>query len=113
MSSPRTWLFIHVRYVPYEDECERLLATLGKDAAPFSGTQGGPPKTGQCFIAIHPGATSGGHFGTRMSDLIAAIRAQEGAHLQGDGRRAKRAEAKRSGVAVNTATLDKIAAIVN
>ena len=87
-------------------------ATLGKDAAPFSGTQGGPPKTGQCFIAIHPGATSGGHFGTRMSDLIAAIRAQEGAHLQGDGRRAKRAEAKRSGIAVNTATLDKIAAIL-
>ena len=32
VSSPRTWLVIHVRYVPYEDECERLLAKLGKDA---------------------------------------------------------------------------------
>jgi len=87
-------------------------ATLGIDAAPFSGTAGGPPKTGQCFIAIDPGATSGGSFSTRMSDLIGAIRSQAGAHLPGDGRRAKRIAAARDGVAVNIATLDKIAAIL-
>ena len=86
-------------------------ATLGIHAAPFSGTAGGPPKTGQCFIAIDPGATSGGSFYTRMSDLIGAIRSQAGAHLPGDGRRAKRIAAARDGVAVNIATLDKIAAI--
>lgn len=87
-------------------------ATLGIHAAPFSGTAGGPPKTGQCFIAIDPGTTSGGGFSTRMADLIAAIRAQEGAHLPGDGRRAKRIAATRDGVAVNIATLDKIASIL-
>ena len=83
-------------------------ATLGIHAAPFSGTAGGPPKTGQCFIAIDPGTTSGGAYSTRMTDLIAAIRTQEGAHLPGDGRRAKRLAARDAGVAVNVATLDKI-----
>jgi len=87
-------------------------ATLGIHAAPFSGTAGGPPKTGQCFIAIDPGTTSGGSFSAIMHDLIAAIRAQEGAHLPGDGRRAKRITATRDGVAVNVATLDRIASIL-
>ena len=87
-------------------------ATLGIHAAPFSGTAGGPPKTGQCFIAIDPGTPSGGDYSTRMIGLIAAIRAQAGAHLPGDGRRAKRIAAARDGVAVNVATLDKISAIL-
>jgi (2R)-3-sulfolactate dehydrogenase (NADP+) len=87
-------------------------ATLGIHAAPFSGTKGGPPKTGQCFIAIDPGTTSGGNYATRMVDLIAAIRNQDGAHLPGDGRRAKRINAARNGVSVNVATLDKIASIL-
>ena len=34
-------------------------ATLGAHAAPFFGTAGGPPKTGQFFIAIDPAAASG------------------------------------------------------
>ncbi len=29
-------------------------ANLGKDASPFSGTTGGPPRTGQFFIAVAP-----------------------------------------------------------
>ena len=87
-------------------------ASLGIHAAPFSGTSGGPPKTGQCFIAIDPGTTSGGSFSTRMGDLIAAIRNQDGARLPGDGRRARRISAARNGVAVNVATLDKIASIL-
>ncbi len=86
-------------------------ATLGIDASPFSGTKGGPPRTGQFFIAIDPAATSGGAFGERIHDLVAAIRAQEGAHLPGDGRRAARARAQAEGVPVNVATLERIAAI--
>lgn len=86
-------------------------ATLGIHASPFSGTKGGPPKTGQFFIAIDPVATSGGDFGARMADLVAAIHDQPGAHLPGDGRGAKRAEAKENGVAVNIETLDRIAAL--
>ncbi|NHX27516.1 Ldh family oxidoreductase, partial [Escherichia coli] len=87
-------------------------ATFGIHASPFSGTVGGPPKTGQFFLAIDPDATSGGEFAVRMADLIAAIRAQEGAHLPGDGRGAKRRRAATEGVAVNVATLRKIEAIL-
>ncbi len=87
-------------------------ATLGKDASPFSGTAGGPPKTGQFFIAIDPGATSGGLFADRITALADAIHAQEGAHLPGDGRASKREKALTDGVAVSTATLAKIEALL-
>lgn len=87
-------------------------ATLGIHASPFSGTVGGPPKTGQFFFAIDPVATAGGDFAARISDLIGAIHGQPSAHLPGDGRNAKRVAAKTNGVAVNVATLAKIAAII-
>ena len=86
-------------------------ATLGKDASPFSGTKGGPPNTGQFFIAIDPEATSGGVFAGQLSALIDAIRAQDGAHLPGDGRAAARARVA-AGIPVNPAILDRIAAIL-
>lgn len=81
---------------------------LGIHASPFSGPVGGPPRTGQFFIAIDPNATPGDVFGARMSDLVQAIRSQEGAHLPGDGRGGKRLKAETAGVAVNSATLAKI-----
>ncbi len=87
-------------------------ATLGIDASPFSGTAGGPPKTGQFFIAIDPQASAGGGFGERIHALTQAIHAQEGARLPGDGRAAKRRAAQENGVAVNTATLAKIEALM-
>ncbi len=85
---------------------------LGIDASPFSGTKGGPPRTGQFFLAIDPAAASGQVFETRIADLVQAICTQEGAHLPGDGRRAKRFTAQRTGVAVSAATLEKIRAII-
>ncbi len=87
-------------------------ATLGINASPFSGTAGGPPRTGQCFIAIDPGVTSGGGFNAIVCELVEAIRFQEGAHLPGDGRRSKRLAARGDGVAVNAATLAKIEALL-
>ena len=81
---------------------------LGIHASPFSGTVGGPPRTGQFFIAIDPQAASGETFGTRVSDLVEAISNQEDAHLPGDGRLGKRINASKNGVAVNIATLKKI-----
>ncbi|MGR3812512.1 MAG: Ldh family oxidoreductase [Cognatishimia activa] len=87
-------------------------ATLGIDASPFSGTAGGPPKTGQFFMAIDPGATSAGAFAQRMEALVGAVKAQDGAHLPGDGRGAARKRAAAEGVAVNVATLEKIEAII-
>jgi len=87
-------------------------ATLGIHASPFAGTKGGPPKTGQFFIAIDPSATSGGDFAARMSDLIAAIAMQDGARLPGNGRGGKRMNARKNGVDVSRVTLTKIYAIL-
>jgi len=88
-------------------------ATLGIQASPFSGTVGGPPKTGQFFIAIDPSATSGGGFVERMQLLVDAIHDQETARLPGDGRSAKRIAAETAGVDVNVAILEKIRTILN
>ncbi len=87
-------------------------ATLGIHASPFSGTAGGPPKTGQFFIAIDASATADDAFSSRIVDLVEAIRSQNGAHLPGDGRQAKRLVAKNDGVAVSVATLEKIEALL-
>ena len=88
-------------------------ATLGIHASPFSGKVGGPPRTGQFFIAIDPGTTANDAFAAGVAGLVEAIRSQEGAHLPGDGRRAKRLASQRDGVAVNTATLARIEAILS
>ncbi len=87
-------------------------ANLGIHASPFSGTKGGPPGTGQFFLAIDPGASAGSAFATRIDDLTAAIHGQDGAHLPGDGRRAARARARQEGVAVSNATLARIEALL-
>jgi (2R)-3-sulfolactate dehydrogenase (NADP+) len=83
-------------------------ATLGVNASPFSGTKGGPPKTGQFFLAIDPGATSGGLFAERLAVLVEEMRDQPGARVPGDGRKAARRRTERKGVTVNAATLEKV-----
>ena len=83
-------------------------ATLGLDASPFSGTAGGPPKTGQFFIAINPQVAANNGFAARIERLVSAITAQDGARLPGQGRLRKRAKARADGVAVNAATLERI-----
>lgn len=76
-------------------------ATLGIDAAPFSGTAGGPPKTGQFFLAVDPAAMAGDAFSRRVADLVAAITGQPGARLPGQGRQAARARSDRDGIEVD------------
>ncbi|MGF1562587.1 MAG: Ldh family oxidoreductase [Geminicoccaceae bacterium] len=83
-------------------------ASLGKDASPFSGTAGGPPRTGQCFIALDPAAFSGERFGERIGALCAAIEAQEGARLPGARRQKHRARHERDGVDVDAALLERL-----
>ncbi|MCR9254618.1 MAG: Ldh family oxidoreductase [Alphaproteobacteria bacterium] len=83
-------------------------AVLGKDASPFSGTVGGPPNTGQCFIAIAPGPTSGNEFADRTADLVAAISAQDGARLPGQRRKANRERIEAEGVSVPAALMEKL-----
>jgi len=88
-------------------------ATLGKDASPFSGTAGGPPKTGQCFLTLDPNAFAGAGFAERITALAAAIREQDGARLPGDRRRDNRQRIEAEGVDVAEALLEKIRAFCN
>jgi (2R)-3-sulfolactate dehydrogenase (NADP+) len=78
-------------------------ATLGLHASPFSGTAGGPPKTGQGFIAIDPRFASGGAFAERITALVAAFTAEPKAHLPGAGRRIRRARLAKRGIPVDPA----------
>ncbi|MCB9959855.1 MAG: Ldh family oxidoreductase [Rhodospirillaceae bacterium] len=87
-------------------------ATLGIDASPFSGPDGGPPRTGQMFLAIDPAATSGGAFARRIADLAAAITAQPGARLPGARRLEARARHDREGIAVSSDLLANIRASI-
>lgn len=83
-------------------------AVLSKDASPFSGTQGGPPSTGQCFIAFDPGAFSGDVFFEKIKTLAAAISEQEGAHLPGSKGKVNRVRLTNEGVIVAQELIDKI-----
>lgn len=76
-------------------------ATPSREAAPFSGPVGGPPATGQCFIAIDPSAHAPG-FATRIAELAEAIEAQDGARLPGARRKAARERTDSEGVALDT-----------
>ncbi len=76
-------------------------ATIGAKASPFGGNAGGPPKTGQFFIAIDPDASSGGLFSERLEMLVDAMTAEAGAHLPGSGRQGRRLKSDANGVAVD------------
>ncbi len=86
-------------------------ACLGMDAAPFSGTAGGPPKTGQFFIAVDPVPASGGEFAARLGRLAEAISEQSPARVPGSRRFAARAESVVQGVDVDADLLARIAAL--
>ena len=81
-------------------------ANLGIEASPFSGTAGGPPGTGQFFLALDPVAF-GDSFGEKLSGLREAFAGQPGARIPGSGRAAARARAMDSGVEVAGEVLAK------
>ena len=85
-------------------------ANLSTEACPFSGTKGGPPGTGQFFIAIDPNAFGGSDFHNVMARLATSISAQEGARLPGQRRadNCKRIEVE--GIEVDDALMARIKA---
>jgi len=83
-------------------------AVLSKDASPFSGTEGGPPKTGQCFLAFDPAAYSGSLFREKIVELADAISVQDGARLPGSRRKANRERIEEEGVMVELELLERI-----
>ncbi|MDP2802190.1 MAG: Ldh family oxidoreductase [Phreatobacter sp.] len=79
-------------------------ATPGIQASPFSGPAGGPPRTGQFFIALAPDISSGGAFADRLSVVVEALGAETGGRLPGGRRAAARARIAAEGVEVDEAT---------
>lgn len=74
-------------------------ANPGIVASPFSGTAGGPPRTGQFFLAIAPDASSGGAFAGTLEAVLAAFEGEDGtARLPGTRRLAARMRAEQHGV---------------
>jgi (2R)-3-sulfolactate dehydrogenase (NADP+) len=85
-------------------------ATLGKDSAPFGGTDGTPCNTGQCFIAINPDLSSGGQFYHQVEALRTAVSEQSGARMPGSRKQINREKNETQGVFVSADLLDKIKA---
>ncbi len=83
-------------------------ATLGVNASPFSGPLGGPPNTGQFFLALDPAATSHGLFNERLGVLVEELRAQPGARIPGDGRAEANRRASTQGVTVDPAVVERV-----
>lgn len=83
-------------------------ANLGIQASPFSGTAGGPPGTGQCFIAIDPEIN--GSFAQQVERLCASI-TDQGARLPGLNRRDRMQQAEIDGVWVNPDVLKAVTSL--
>ena len=87
-------------------------ATLGIDASPFSGPVGGPPRTGQMFMAIDAATSSGGAFAARIDRLREVFAEQPGARLPGTKKSAFRASAEARGtVAVDADLYARVVAL--
>jgi (2R)-3-sulfolactate dehydrogenase (NADP+) len=80
-------------------------------ASPFSGPAGGPPRTGQFFIAIDAARSSGGVFAGRVEALVAAIAGQSGARVPGGRRAEMRRRAMQEGVEVSADMIGRIEAL--
>jgi len=80
-------------------------------ASPFSGPAGGPPGTGQFFIAINPAKSSGGAFSAMLSTVLSAFAASEGARVPGERRMAARRKNLAERIAVDEAIYQKAVAL--
>lgn len=87
-------------------------ASPGILASPFSGEAGGPPRTGQFFIAIDPRSTSGGLFRDRLNTVISAFEEADGARLPGERRRRTRKASAGKRIAIDQAVYERISPLI-
>ncbi|WP_136660090.1 Ldh family oxidoreductase [Nitratireductor sp. XY-223] len=87
-------------------------AVSSVDASPFSGTAGGPPRTGQCLIAIDPAAFSGAVFYQRIAALVEQIEGQRGSRVPGARRKENSRRLKEQGIRVDAALIGRIRGFV-
>jgi (2R)-3-sulfolactate dehydrogenase (NADP+) len=76
-------------------------STLSHEAPSFADTAGGPPRTGQLFIALAPAAFSSTPLVDVIEALIDAMCSEPGVRVPGARRFAAREHAKQHGVAVS------------
>jgi len=81
---------------------------FGNEAGSFFTADGPPPGIGHLFLVFNPPAFSSVPFDGRVDQLAAAILAQPGTRLPGDGRLEKRARAAREGVQIAEPLLDDL-----
>jgi (2R)-3-sulfolactate dehydrogenase (NADP+) len=86
-------------------------AVLSTEASPFSGAEGGPPRTGQFFIAIDAGASSGNHFAASITRLVGSIEGQPKGRVPGARRAATRRRSAEQGIQVRRELLSEIEAL--
>ena len=73
----------------------------GWEASAFLDDRGSPPAVGQVLLAFEPQALSAGEFPRRISELLAAVAAENGVRLPGDRRLARRARARSHGLEID------------
>jgi (2R)-3-sulfolactate dehydrogenase (NADP+) len=83
-------------------------ASLSMNASSFANNAGGPPRTGQFFIAINPDAYSGSRFSDQVEAVLAAILAQEGTQLPCVERLEARKRTAAEGITISKNLFDKI-----
>ena len=76
-------------------------AQFGYQASSFGANEGGPPRTGQLFIALNPARLGGPGFVERVEAFLHAILDQPGTRLPGDRRLAARARYPMEGVTIS------------
>jgi (2R)-3-sulfolactate dehydrogenase (NADP+) len=86
-------------------------ANLSLQASSFVDNAGGPPRTGQFFVAIDPRAFLGERFAERLESLLAAMLADPAVRLPGARRIAARERTAREGVRVPRALHERVLAL--
>ena len=83
-------------------------ANFSFEASSFADNEGGPPRTGQFFIALDPDRFLGANFRDRIEKLFSRIICQQGARLHGYTRLDTRKRKKEKGVSISKSLHDRL-----
>ena len=78
------------------------------EASSFVDDQGGPPATGQLFVAIAPARLGGEGCAERLEAMLAAMCVEEGVRVPGERRHRARRRARRDGVLLDRALHEQL-----
>jgi (2R)-3-sulfolactate dehydrogenase (NADP+) len=88
-------------------------ASLSFQASSFADNLGGPPRTGQFFIALAPEVFLGGQFTQRLEQLLDEIASDPAVRLPGQKRLAARARAASEGISIPRALHERVRALLD